>query len=153
MGSRRFTARITAGQRGRVVVSVPFDPDEAWGPKPVHHVSGTIAGHGMRGTIDVVDGERVIVMGPAWWRDRSLDLDAEVEVELAPEGPQRADLPDDLAAALDASPAAGAFFDSLAQFYRRAYLRWIDGTKRRPDERARRIAHVVELLEQGRKER
>jgi hypothetical protein len=136
-----------------VVVSVPIDPDEEWGPKPVHHVSGTIAGHGMRGTIDVVDGERVIVMGPAWWRDRSLDLDAEVEVELAPEGPQRADLPDDLAAALDASPAAGAFFDSLAQFYRRAYLRWIDGTKRRPDERARRIAHVVELLEQGRKER
>ncbi len=153
MSARRFTARITAGPRGRVVVAVPFDPDEEWGPKPVHHVTGTIAGHGMRGTVDLVDGARVVVLGPAWWRDRPVDLDALVEVELAPEGPQRADLPDDLAAALDASPAAGAFFDSLAQFYRRGHLRWVEGAKRRPEERARRVAHVVELCEQGRKQR
>jgi hypothetical protein len=136
-----------------VVVAVPFDPDEEWGPKPVHHVTGTVAGHGLRGRIDVVDGERAIVLGPAWWRDRPVDLDAVVDVELAPEGPQRADLPDDVAAALAASPAAGAFFDSLAQFYRRAYLRWIDGTKGRPEERARRIAEVVDLLERGVKQR
>ena len=50
-------------------------------------------------------------------------------------------------------PDAGAFFDSLAQFYRRAYLRWIDATKKRPDVRAERIAEVVRLLEQGQKER
>jgi hypothetical protein len=153
MGSRRFTTRIVAGPRGRVVVRVPFDPDEEWGRKPVHHVTGTIAGHGMRGTIDVVDGERAVVMGPAWWRDRPVDLDAVVDVELGPEGPQRADLSEDVAQALDASPAAGAFFDSLAQFYRRAYLRWIDGARRRPEERARRIAQVVDLLERGVKQR
>jgi Bacteriocin-protection, YdeI or OmpD-Associated len=29
----------------------------------------------------------------------------------------------DVAAALDAHPRAAAFFDSLAQFYRKAYLR------------------------------
>ena len=56
-------------------------------------------------------------------------------------------------AALDASPAAGAFFDSLAQFYRTAYLRWIDATKRRPDVRATRIAEVVWLCKAGIKER
>jgi len=72
---------------------------------------------------------------------------------LAPEGPQREDLADDVRAALDADPEAGAFFDGLAQFYRRAYLRWIDGTKRRPDERQRRIAEMVELLRRGEKER
>ena len=43
----------------------------------------------------------------------------EVSVELTPEGPQRADLAEDIAAALAANPAAGAFFDTLAQFYRR----------------------------------
>jgi uncharacterized protein YdeI (YjbR/CyaY-like superfamily) len=74
-------------------------------------------------------------------------------VVLAPEGPQRGDLAEDVAAALDASPAAGAFFDSLARFYRRAYLRWIDATKRKPEERLRRIAVVVDLLERGIKER
>ena len=52
-------------------------------------------------------------------------------VELAPEGPQRGDLADDIASALAANPAAAAFFDTLAQFYRKAYLRWIDATTRR----------------------
>jgi uncharacterized protein YdeI (YjbR/CyaY-like superfamily) len=71
----------------------------------------------------------------------------------AGDGDARADLAEDLAAALDANPVAGAFFDSLAQFYRRAYLRWIDGTKRRPEVRAQRIAEVVTLLEAGVKQR
>lgn len=76
-----------------------------------------------------------------------------VEVVLTPEGPQRGDLAPDVAAALDASPAAGAFFDSLAQFYRNAFLRWIDATKRRPEQRPLRIAEMVRLLEEGKKER
>ena len=52
-----------------------------------------------------------------------------------------------------AEPDAAAFFDGLAQFYRRAYLRWIDATKRRPDLRAERIVEVVNLLKAGIKER
>jgi uncharacterized protein YdeI (YjbR/CyaY-like superfamily) len=76
-----------------------------------------------------------------------------VIVELAPEGPQRGDLADDIATALAASPAAGAFFDTLAQFYRKAYLRYIDATTRRPDLRAARISEVVVLLAEGIKER
>ena len=54
---------------------------------------------------------------------------------------------------LAANPAAGAFFDTLAQFYQKAYLRWIDATTRRPDVRAARIAEVVDLLAAGVKER
>ena len=72
---------------------------------------------------------------------------------VAPEGPQRTDLAPDLAAALEANPAASEFFDTLAQFYRKGFLRWIDGTKRRPDLRAERIAEVVRLLNDGTKER
>jgi hypothetical protein len=41
----------------------------------------------------------------------------------------------------------------LAQFYRKAYLRYIDATTRRPDLRAARIAEVTDLLEKGIKER
>jgi uncharacterized protein YdeI (YjbR/CyaY-like superfamily) len=52
-----------------------------------------------------------------------------------------------------AAPEAGAFFDSLAQFYRNAYLRWIEATKRRPEQRPLRIAEMIHLLEQGKKER
>jgi uncharacterized protein YdeI (YjbR/CyaY-like superfamily) len=78
---------------------------------------------------------------------------SDVVVELAPEGPQRADLADDISEALTANPAAGAFFDTLAQFYRKAYLRYIDATTRRPDLRAARIAEVTGLLADGIKER
>jgi uncharacterized protein YdeI (YjbR/CyaY-like superfamily) len=76
-----------------------------------------------------------------------------VSVELVPEGVQRGDLAADFAAALAYEPDAGKFFDSLAQFYRNAYVRWIEATKRRPDERARRIADTVTFLKAGMKQR
>ncbi|WP_290051898.1 YdeI/OmpD-associated family protein [Amycolatopsis solani] len=53
--------------------------------------------------------------------------------------------PQQFRAVIAAGPPA-AFFDTLAQFYRKAYLRWIDATTRRPDLRAARIAEVVDLL-------
>ncbi len=106
----------------------------------------------VRAVITDHDGDRGIVLGPAWVRCGP-QPGTQVTVALAPEGPQRTDLAEDVAAALDASPEAGAFFDSLAQFYRRAYLRWIDGTERRPEVRVERIADMVRLLEAGIKER
>jgi uncharacterized protein YdeI (YjbR/CyaY-like superfamily) len=83
----------------------------------------------------------------------AIAVGSEVAVELAPQGLQRGDLAEDISAALTANPATGAFFDTLAQFYRKAYLRYIDGTTRQPDLRAARIAKVVGLLADGIKER
>ena len=148
-----YSTTVVAGRRGRVIVPVPFDPDEVWGHKPLHHVAGTVDGKRVRGVVEAVDGGLGLALGPAWRRDCGVDPGDRVAVDLQPEGPQRDDLAPDLAAALDAAPGAGAFFDSLAQFYRRAYLRWVDGTKRRPEVRAARIAELVELLEAGHKER
>ncbi len=102
---------------------------------------------------DVLAGEPGIVLGPAWRRDRGLAAGDAVEVRLKPEGLQRTDLAPDIAAALTANPAAGEFFDGLAQFYRTAYIRWITATKRKPDQRPIRLAEVVRLLEAGIKER
>jgi uncharacterized protein YdeI (YjbR/CyaY-like superfamily) len=70
-----------------------------------------------------------------------------------PVAAQREELADDVAAALAADPTAAAFFDSLAQFYRKAYVRWIDATTRDPGLRARRIAEVTRLLGAGVKQR
>ena len=67
-----------------------------------------------------------------WMRDAGVAAGDDVLVELAPEGPQRGDLADDISAALEANPAAAVFFDTLAQFYRKAYLRW---SMRRPGGR------------------
>ncbi len=149
MRSQRFTATAQDGGRGRVLIPVPFDPDEVWAAKPRHHVGGTVNGMRIRGVIELNGGVRGFLLGPAWLRGCGLAVGDEVQVEVEPEGPQRGDLAADVAAALEANPQAGAFFDALAQFYRHGYLRWIDATKRSPDLRAQRIATMVELLTAG----
>jgi hypothetical protein len=153
MRIQRFRALIATGPRGRAVIVVPFDPDAVWGAKAEHPVGGTIDGRQVRGTIAPSDSRWAFTLTPMWVRDAGVAVGDDVTVELAPEGPQRADLPEDIAAALAASPAAAEFFDTLAQFYRKAYLRWIDATTRRPDLRAARIAEVVDLLAAGIKQR
>ena len=150
---QRFTATLVSDRRQRVFVPVPFDPDQVWGEKTDHHIHGTVNGMGVRGVVEpLVDG-RGLVLGPAWRRDCGLAAGDTVDVSLEPEGPQRDDLADDVAAALAGNPRAADFFDSIAQFYRRAYLRYIDATKRRSEERVRRIAEVVGLLAEGVKQR
>lgn len=151
--AQHFRTTPVEGSRGRLIVPVPFDPDAVWGFKAAHRVGGAVDGHRIRGIVEKGDGGSSLAIGPMWRRDCPVVAGVEIEVTLTPEGPQRADLAPDVAAALDADPAAGAFFDALAQFYRRAYLRWIDGASRRPEVRAQRIATVVGLLAAGVKQR
>ena len=153
MSVQRFGAEVAAGPRGRAMIEVPFDPDAVWGAKAKHPVGGTINGRMIRGTIAPDDSGWVLTLGAMWMCEAGVAAGEQVVVEVEPEGPQRGDLAEDFAIALEANPAAAAFYDTLAQFYRKAYLRWIDATTRRPDVRATRIAEVVDLLAAGVKER
>ncbi len=148
-----YSTTLAVGPGRRVYLPVPFDPDEQWGHKVEHHLRGTVEGCDLRGTVETFGSELGIVLGPAWRRDRGFSAGDQVEVCLEPEGLQRTDLDPDIAEALAAHPAAGQFFDGLAQFYRTAYIRWITATKRNPDQRPVRLAEVVRLLEAGEKER
>jgi len=148
----RFRTTVAVDAHGRTRVVIPFDPDEVWGPKPRHSVTGSVAGRSMRGIIERREDRPVLALGPAWTRAALRD-GSEVEVVLEPEGPQRADLAPDIAAALDDAPDAASSFDALAQFYRTTWLRWIDSTKRQPDQRPVRIAEMVRLLQEAHKER
>ena len=145
-GMFRFRATLRSDSKRRVYLPLPANPE-------VRHLTGTVNGMRYRGVVEVVDGSPALVLGPAWRRGCGLDAGHHVRVELEAEGPQRRNLAADLTAALEASPAAAAFWDELAQFYRRAYLRWIDATKRSPALRAQRIEAVVTLLERRVKER
>ena len=153
MRVQRFSARVAAGSRGRAVIAVPFDPDQVWGARAEHRVGGTLNGRQVRGTIAPDGSGWAFTVTRVWMRDTGVAPGDEVIAELAPEGPLRGDLASDVSAALEANPAAAAFFDILAQFHRKAYLRWIDATSRRPDLRAARIAEVVDLLAAGIKQR
>jgi len=151
--SRSFTTAVQRDSRGRVIVPLPFDPSEAWGPKARHHITGMVGPRRVRGALSGEGTGARLVLGPAWWRDAGLADGDTVRVVLEPEGPQQDTLAPDVTAALAASPAARDFFDSLATFYRKGYMRWVDATRRRPDVRAARIAEMVELLAAGRKQR
>jgi uncharacterized protein YdeI (YjbR/CyaY-like superfamily) len=68
--------------------------------------------------------------------------------EAAYESASNATVPPDLQAALDANPAAAAFFATLSGANRYAILYRV-GDAKRPETRARRIAQFIEMLARG----
>ncbi len=149
----RFRATVDGAGKGRVYVTLPFDPAASWGARERYYVAGTINGVKFRGRLDRSGKGYFLPLGPSWRQHAGVSPGDLVDVAIADEHPPRAGLAPDVAAALEADPDAGRFFDSLAAFYRKIYLRWIDATKRRPDVRAARIAEFVGLLKDGRKTR
>ena len=151
MSTQRFTTTI-AKSGSRTYLVIPFDPDEIWGVKQRHYVTGSINGFPIRGSLGSDGSQFFLPLGAAWRRDNGLDAGASVEVVLDAEGPQSATLAPDVVAALDAEPDAKLYFDSLATFYRNTYIRWIESAKR-PETRKARIAEMVSLLKAGKKQR
>lgn len=151
MSAQSFNTTITRSG-SKVHIVLPFDPNEAWGVKQRHYITGSVNGHRIRGPL-ASEGDRfVLSLGEAWRRDSGLEVGADVEVTLMPEGPQAGALADDITVALDAEPQAKAFFESLATFYRKGYVQWIESAKR-PETRSTRIAETVRLLKEGKKQR
>ena len=64
--------------------------------------------------------------------------------------PALAKVPDYLQQALRDSPAAWAYFQSLAPSYQRLYLAWIESAKR-PQTKMRRLEEALRLLAAGKK--
>lgn len=120
--------------------------------RDVHHVSGTVHGCQWRGPITKGPEGYFLSLGAAWLRDSPSPLEGEIEVSLAPEGPQAEGLAVDFREALDAEPDAKAFFEGLATFYRKGYVNWI-GDAKRPITRSTRIAETVAALKAGKKQR
>ena len=151
--AQSFQAILEGAEKGRVYVVLPFDPEKVWGLRARHHVTGTINGLRVRGALEQFSKGYFLPLGPAYRRGAGLQLGDQVTVVLMSEGPQSEALAADIATALAAEPNAARFFDGLATFYRKNYLRWIDATKRSPDLRVQRIAELIELMKVGKKER
>jgi hypothetical protein len=49
---RSFRTAVAVDRQGRTQFSIPFDPNEVWGDKPRHHVTGSVADRPMRGVIE-----------------------------------------------------------------------------------------------------
>ena len=151
MSTQRFKTIISKSGT-RTFIALPFNPNEVWGVKRRHYITGSVNGYGVRGSLGS-DGTRYFLpLGAAWRRGCGLEASSKVDVVLSPEGPQSESLSLDVAAALDAEPWAKAFFESLATFYRNTYIKWIESAKR-PETRTARIKEMIELLKAGKKQK
>jgi Bacteriocin-protection, YdeI or OmpD-Associated/Domain of unknown function (DUF1905) len=152
MSQQSFKTTVQATDRGRVFIAMPFNPSAVWGVKPRHHVRGTVNGLLFRGSLGSEGGTYFMVLGAAWRRDCGVAVGDTVAVVLEAEGPQQDSLAKDIADALAAEPNAQEFFDGLATFYRKNYVRRIESAKR-PETRTVRILEMVALLKAGKKQK
>ena len=149
MSAKRFESNVVRA-RTKTYVPLPFDPNEAWGWKVRHYVKGTVGGCAIRGLLRSEGDAYALPLGAAWLRDNHIPGSETIVVVLEPDGPQSEALADDITQALGASPEAETFFQSVAPFYRKNFLRWIDQAKR-PETRDRRIREAISLLTAGKK--
>src|SRR5690349_22986226 len=103
MTTQHFTA-IVAKAGSRIFIPIPFNPNEVWGVKQRHHITGSINGCPVRGSLGSDGTQYFLPLGAAWRRGRGLEAGVEVEVVLAPEGPQADTLAADILAALASEP-------------------------------------------------
>lgn len=151
MNGQTFRSKLTKSG-SKVILPIPFDPNEAWGAKDRHYVHGKIHEIVFRGLIQFDGSSYFLPVGPAWLRDAHLNLDEELEITLDAEGPLVGRIAEDVGAALEANPQAKAFFESLPTFYRNNYMRWLESAKRVETRRAR-IREWITLLAAGKRER
>ena len=133
-------------------IPLPFNPNEVWGVKQRHHITGSVNVYGVRGSLGSDEKQYFLLLGAAWRRDCGIDAGTKVDVVLSPEGPQSENMSPDVIRVLDAEPQAKAFFESLATFYRNTFIKWIESAKK-PETRAARINEMIALLKAGKKQK
>lgn len=127
-------------------IRIPDDVVVALGGGNRPKVVATVNGHAWRTSIARMGGE--------FWLGASAEVRAaagiaagdavELDVELD-RAPRTVEVPDDLAAALAAAPAAKAAFDALSYSHQRQHVEAVLGAKA-PETRARRVAAAIAKL-------
>jgi Bacteriocin-protection, YdeI or OmpD-Associated/Domain of unknown function (DUF1905) len=148
--SARF--RTTILQTGKTAMGFEIPPEvvESLGAGKRPPVRVTINGYTYRNTVAVMGGSYMIGVSSEHRGPAGVTGGEEVEVELELDTALReVDVPDDLAAALDADPAARRTFDGLSYSNKSWHVLQATGTKN-PDTRARRIQKSIAALREGR---
>ncbi|MEE9094722.1 YdeI/OmpD-associated family protein [Pseudarthrobacter phenanthrenivorans] len=146
----KFTTTIQ-GSGNKTGIEVPEDVVQALGAGRRPPVIVTMNGESYRSSVAVMGGRNMVSVSAA---NRELTGVAagdtvEVDLELDTE-PRTVEIPDDLAAALDAEPEAKAFYGTLNYSSQRRYVEPITDAKT-AETRSRRIAKAVEDLKAQKK--
>lgn len=146
----KFTTTLR-GTGGKVGIEVPEEIVEALNAGRRPPVVVTINGKSYRSTIAVMGGQNMIGLSAANRELTGTSAGDTVEVALGLDTqPRSVDVPPDLAEALEAEPAAHAFYQTLSYSTQRRYVEPVAESKT-PETRSRRIAKVVSDLKAGKK--
>ena len=146
----QFTTTVSAFGRNTGIVVPPEVIDQLGaGKRPAVQVE--VNGYGYETTVGVMGGQQLISISAAVRAASGLAAGDEVEVTLRlSEAPRKVEVPNDLAVALAAEPAAGAFFASLSNSLQRYHIDNVTAAKA-PATRQRRIDKAIDLFLAGKK--
>ncbi|UZJ24797.1 YdeI/OmpD-associated family protein [Rhodococcus antarcticus] len=132
-------------------IEVPPDVVEALGSSRKPAVTVTLnGGHSYPSTVASMNGKFMVPVSAEHRAAAGIEAGQEVLVDLVVDtAPRVLVVPGDLAAALDAAPAARTAFDALSYSNRRRHTLAVEGAKA-AGTRARRITKVVDDLVDGR---
>ena len=141
----RFTTTIEQAGKTATGIVVPEEVVAALGQGKKPRVHVTIGGHTYRSTVAVMGGRFLLPLAAEHRAAAGVAGGDEVEVELTIDTePREVNVPEDLAAALDAAGARPAF-DALNNSTRRGHITNVEGAKA-PETRQRRIDKIVAAL-------
>jgi hypothetical protein len=145
-GTIRFSTTVELGGRTATGFEVPPEVVDALGAGKRPAVTVTVGGHTYRSTVAVMGGRYMLPLSAENRTAAGLSAGDATDVELELDtAPRVVEVPADLAAALDAEPAARAAFDALNYSNQRRHTLSVEGAKT-DATRARRVAKVVETL-------
>jgi len=146
----RFRTTIQQSGRTATGIEVPEQVVEALGSGRRPAVEVTINGYTYRSTVAVLGGRYMVGVSAEHRAGAGVaggdEVDVDIELDTAP---REVRVPADLAAALDAEPAAQRTFDGLSYSNKSWHVLQVEGAKT-DETRRRRIARSVDILKQGR---
>jgi hypothetical protein len=146
----RFRTTIVQSGKTATGIQVPDEVVEALGSGKRPAVKVTVNGYSYRNTVASMGGVFMVSLSAEHRAGAGVAGGDEVEVDLELDSaPREVTVPPELAAALDAEPAARATFDGLSYSNKSWHVLQVTGAKTE-ETRQRRIAKSVEALKQGR---
>ncbi|KJQ55133.1 YdeI/OmpD-associated family protein [Microbacterium sp. SA39] len=137
---------VLAGRGPAGAIQLTDEQVASFGAGKSFPVLVTIDGRTARLRVARMGGQNLIGFSKAVRTEMGLDLDQEVDAVIRVDAAERTvDVPDELAAALDADPAVRAAFDALSYSTRKEHARTVAEAKQ-DATRERRIAKIVDGL-------
>jgi bifunctional DNA-binding transcriptional regulator/antitoxin component of YhaV-PrlF toxin-antitoxin module len=142
----RFSTTVLLGGKTATGLVVPEEVVEALGAGKKPPVTVMLGGHSYRSSIASRGGQYLIPLSAEHREAAGVAagdrVDVDVELDTAP---RQVEVPDDLAAALDADPALRQRFDGMSYSHQLQHVLAVNGAKT-AETRARRVTAVVAAM-------